>query len=74
MGRTYSTHGRRRYRSFKRKQGRKIPIRKPRHRRKDNIKTDLRGIEWVDIGYISLAQDKDQRRAFVHTVMKLRVP
>jgi hypothetical protein len=40
----------------------------------DNIKMDLGRIEWVDIGYINLAQDSDQYRALVHTVMKLFVP
>jgi hypothetical protein len=34
----------------------------------DNIKIDLREIGW------DLAQDKDQWRALVNTVMNLRVP
>jgi hypothetical protein len=42
--------------------------------RGDNIKMDLRemGIDGAD--WIRLAQDRVQWRAFVNTVMKLRVP
>jgi hypothetical protein len=39
----------------------------------DNIKEDLRGIEWGG-DWIDLAQDRDQWRALVNTVMNLRVP
>jgi hypothetical protein len=35
---------------------------------------DLREIEWDGMGWIDLAQDRDQWRALVITVMKLRVP
>jgi hypothetical protein len=35
---------------------------------------DLREIEWVDVGWIDVAQDRDQWRALVNTVMNLRVP
>jgi hypothetical protein len=38
----------------------------------DNIKMDLREIRWGDIDWIDLAQDRDQRRAPVNTVMNLR--
>jgi hypothetical protein len=47
-----------------------------RHRRKweDNIKMDL-GEIWIDeANWIRLAQDRVQWRAFVNTVMNLRVP
>jgi hypothetical protein len=40
----------------------------------DNIKMDLRGIGWDGIDLIGLAQDRDQLKAFVNTVMNLRVP
>jgi hypothetical protein len=40
----------------------------------DNIKIDLREIGWDGIGRIDLAEDSDQWRAIVNTVMNLRVP
>jgi hypothetical protein len=40
----------------------------------DNIKMDLREIGWDVIDWIDLAQDRDQWRALVNTVMNLRVP
>jgi hypothetical protein len=40
----------------------------------DNVRMDLREIEWEDVGWIHLAQDRDQWRAVVDTVMNLRVP
>jgi hypothetical protein len=40
----------------------------------DNIKTDLREIEWDGMDWIDLAQDMDQWRALVKTVMNIRIP
>jgi hypothetical protein len=40
----------------------------------DNIKIDLREIEWDGMDWIDLAQDRDQRRALVNTMMNLLVP
>jgi hypothetical protein len=40
----------------------------------DNIKMDLREIGWDGVDWIDLAQDRDQWRALVNTVMNLRVP
>jgi hypothetical protein len=40
----------------------------------DNIKMDLRGIGWGGMDWIDLGQDRDQWRALVNTVTKLRVP
>jgi hypothetical protein len=40
----------------------------------DNIKMDLRKIGWDDMDWIVLAQDRDQWRALVNTVMNLLVP
>jgi hypothetical protein len=40
----------------------------------DNINIDLREIEWGGMDRIDLAQDRDQRKALVTTIMNLRVP
>jgi hypothetical protein len=40
----------------------------------DDVKIDLREIEWDDMDWIDLAQGRDQWRALVNTVMNLRVP
>jgi hypothetical protein len=40
----------------------------------DNIKIDLREIGWDGMDWIDLAQDREQRKALVDTVMSLRVP
>jgi hypothetical protein len=50
------------------------PVGRPRLRRVDNIKMDLRGIAWSDIKWIDLAQVRDQWRALVNAVINLRVP
>jgi hypothetical protein len=39
---------------------RKRPLERPRHRWKDNIKMDLREIGQGFMGWVDLAQDKDQ--------------
>jgi hypothetical protein len=44
------------------------------HRWVDNIKMDLREIGWDGLDWIDLAQNRDQWRALVNTVMNLRVP
>jgi hypothetical protein len=46
----------------------------PRCRWEDNIKMDLREIEWGGMGWIDLAQDRDQWRPFVNVVMNPRAP
>jgi hypothetical protein len=40
----------------------------------DNIEMELREIGWSGMDWIDLAQDSDQWRALVNTVMNLRVP
>jgi hypothetical protein len=40
----------------------------------DNIKIDLTEIRWDGVDWVDLAQDRDQWRALVNTVMNLRVP
>jgi hypothetical protein len=54
--------------------GKKRPLGRPRRRRVDNIKMDLREIGWDGVDWIELAQDRDQWRALVNTVMNLQVP
>jgi hypothetical protein len=49
-------------------------IGRPRRRREDNIKMDIREIGFRDVDWIHLAQDRDRWRALVNTVMNLRVP
>jgi hypothetical protein len=52
----------------------KRPLGRPRRRWVDNIKMDLREIRWDDMDWIELAQDRDQWRVLVNTVMNLQVP
>jgi hypothetical protein len=40
----------------------------------DNIKMDLREIGWSGMDWNELAQDGEQLKALVNTVMNLRVP
>jgi hypothetical protein len=49
------------------------PLLRPRCRWEDNIKVDLREIGIDGANRIRLAQDRVQWRAFVNTVMNLRV-
>jgi hypothetical protein len=59
------------YRILVGKPERKRPLGRPRHRWMDNIKIDLREMGWYGP---DLAQDRDQWRALVNTVMNLWVP
>jgi hypothetical protein len=52
----------------------KRPLGRSRRGWVDNIKMDVREIGWDDMDWIDLAQDRDQWRALVNTVMNLRVP
>jgi hypothetical protein len=52
----------------------KRPLRRPRRRWEDDIKMDLGEIGIDGANWIRLAQDRVQWRAFVNTVMNLRVP
>jgi hypothetical protein len=51
----------------------KRPLGRPRRRWEDGIRMDLREIGWGSVDWIQLAQDRDRWRAFVDTVMNLRV-
>jgi hypothetical protein len=48
--------------------------RRPRRRWVENVKIDLREIERDGMDWIELAQDWDQWRALVNTVMNIWVP
>jgi hypothetical protein len=67
MGKACSTNGEKRnaYRILVGKQKGKSPLGSPRRRRVDNIKMDLREIEW---------NGTNQWRALVNMVMNFRVP
>jgi hypothetical protein len=52
----------------------KRPLRRPRRRWVDNIRTDLLELGWGDVDWIGMAQDRDRRRALVNSVLNLRVP
>jgi hypothetical protein len=51
----------------------KRPLERPRRRRVDSIKMDLREIGWGDVDWIGVVQDRDKWRNFVKTAMNLRV-
>jgi hypothetical protein len=62
------------YRVLVRRPEGKRPLGRPRRRWEDNFKMDLRDIGIDGANWIRLAPDEVQWRAFVNTVMNLRVP
>jgi hypothetical protein len=62
------------YRILVRKPEGKRPLGRPRRRWVDDIRIDLREIGWGGMDWISLAQDRDQWRALLSTVLNLWVP
>jgi hypothetical protein len=52
----------------------KRPLRRPRSRWVDNIKIGFRWIGCDGVDWINIAQDRDQQRDLVNTVINLRVP
>jgi hypothetical protein len=76
MGRTCSTNGDKRnpYRNLAGEPKGKRPLGKSRCRLADNIEMDFREVECSGMNRIDLAEDGDQWRALVNTVMNLRVP
>jgi hypothetical protein len=76
VGRTCGTHGEGRgiYRVLVGRAEDKRPLGRPRRRWEDNIKMDLTETGIDGANCIRLAQVRIQWRAFVNTVMNLRVP
>jgi hypothetical protein len=52
----------------------KRPLGRTRRMWVNNIKMDLREIGWDGMDWIDVAQNRDQWRALLNTVMNLRVP
>jgi hypothetical protein len=50
------------------------PLRRPRRTWLDNNRMDLVEVGWGDVDWIGLAQDRNRWRAFVNSVLNLRVP
>jgi hypothetical protein len=51
----------------------KRPLGRPRRIWEDGLKIDLREIGWGNVDWIQLAQDRNQWRALVNTVINLRI-
>jgi hypothetical protein len=49
------------------------PFERLKHRWKDDVKMDLKGIGYEDVDCIKLALNRVQERAVVNTIMNLRV-
>jgi hypothetical protein len=62
------------YKIFIGKPERKRPRGRPRRRWEDNIRMNLKEIAWRDVDWMHLAQVRDQWRALLNTVTKIRVP
>jgi hypothetical protein len=62
------------YRLLVGKQEGKRPLGRSRRWCVDNIRMDLGEVEWGDVDWIGLAQDRNRWRALVNSVMNLRVP
>jgi hypothetical protein len=62
------------YRILVEKPEEKRPLGRPRRRWVDNIRMDLGEIGWDGVDRINVAQDRNQWRALVNTVLNLRVP
>jgi hypothetical protein len=52
----------------------KRPLGRSRYRWMDNIKMNLREMGWGGMGWIDLAQDRDEWRVLVNMVMNCQVP
>jgi hypothetical protein len=52
----------------------KRPPGRPGRRRMDNIRMDLGEVRWGDVVCVGLAKDWNMWRAFVNSVLNLRIP
>jgi hypothetical protein len=62
------------YRLLVRKPEGKRPLGRPRCRWVDNIRMDVGEVGWGGVDWIGLAQDRNRWRAFVNSVLNIRVP
>jgi hypothetical protein len=62
------------YRLLVGKPERRRPLERPRRRWVDNIRMGLVEVEYSDVDWIGLAQNRDRWKALVNSVMNLRVP
>jgi hypothetical protein len=75
MGGPCSTNGEKRnaYKLLVGKSEGKRPLGRPRSRWVDNIRMDLGEVGWGDVDWIGLVLDRNKWRAFVNSVLNLRV-
>jgi hypothetical protein len=52
----------------------KSPLGRPKRKWQDHIMMDLREVAWQVVDWIYLAQNREQWRALLNTVMNLRIP
>jgi hypothetical protein len=50
------------------------PLGRPRHRWKNGIKMNIRAIDWGNMDWIHLVQDRNQWRTLMNMVISFRVP
>jgi hypothetical protein len=76
MGGACSTNGEKRkaYRLLVGKSEGKRLLGRPKRRWVDNIRMDLGEVEWGDVDWIGIAQDRNRWRALVNSELNLRVP
>jgi hypothetical protein len=61
------------YRAFMGKPEGKRPFGRPRRRREDGVRMDLREISWGCVDWIQFAQDRDWWQGLMNAVINLRV-